>query len=539
MKPLDPRLVRRSRAVRRYLVAGVAIGLATTGAIIAQAVLIAVSVARLFHSESANGPILAVIACFGARAALHWTHEVVAARSAVAVKTELRGEIVNDLLDPRRQGPAPSSSRVITLLGPGLDSFDGYVGRFLPQLVLASIVPVLIIGAELFVDPLSGLIIGITLPLSIVFMVLIGLLTRDTLDKRWQSLERLGRHFADVLDGLVVLKIFGRRQERGLREVGDRHRRETVRALRVAFLSSLVLELVATLSVALVAVSVGLRVVDGHLTLQRALIVLLLAPEAYLPVRQLGTMFHDSTAGAEAVGDVLQLLDHNRHTGLAAPPDLARADLVIEDLVVQHDDRSGPALHLDAETIRPGEFVAVTGPSGSGKSTLFDVMLGFIAPASGRVTAGGVDLTTIDPDLWRRQIAWVPQFPGLVEGTVSDNVRMANTDATPAEVAVALRDVGAADLDPRRWLSESADDISAGERRRIAIARALLRVRTEGAALMLLDEPTAGLDAVREGAVLNALRALPVTVIVVAHRAEIIAAADRVLHLTARTVVAA
>ncbi|MCW2799215.1 MAG: cydD [Aeromicrobium sp.] len=539
MKPLDPRLIRRSRAVRRYLVVGVAIGLVTTVAIVAQAVLIAVSVGRLFHSQSVVGPILAVVACFGLRAALRWAHEVVASRSAVAVKSELRGEIVNDLLDPRRQGPAPSSSRVITLLGPGLDSFDGYVGRFLPQFVLASIVPVLVIGAVLVVDPLSGLIVGITLPLSIVFMVLIGLVTRDTLDKRWQSLERLGRHFADVLDGLVVLKIFGRRQERGLREVGDRHRRETVRALRVAFLSSLVLELVATLSVALVAVSVGLRVVDDDMTLQRALIVLLLAPEAYLPVRQLGMMFHDSTAGAEAVGDAFELLDHDRHAGWASSPDIARVDLIIESLVVEHDDRSAPALRLDAETIRPGEFVAVTGPSGSGKSTLLDVLLGFVAPTRGRVTVGTVDLCAIDPELWRRQIAWVPQFPGLIEGTVADNVRMANNDATPAQVSAALREVGAADLDPRRWLSESADDISAGERRRIAIARALLRVRTEGAALMLLDEPTAGLDATREGDVLNALRALPVTVIVVAHRPEIIAAADRVLRLTASTVVAA
>ncbi|MDX6275982.1 MAG: ATP-binding cassette, subfamily bacterial CydD, partial [Nocardioidaceae bacterium] len=289
----------------------------------------------------------------------------------------------------------------------------------------------------------------------------------------------------------------------------------------------------------LVAVSVGLRVVDGHMTLERALIVLLLAPEAYLPVRRLGTMFHDSTAGAEAVGDALNLLDHDRHDGWTTSPDVARVAVVIDSLVVQFDDRALPALDLASETIRPGEFVAVTGASGSGKSTLLDVLLGFVAPTRGRVTVGVVDLASVDPEQWRRQIAWVPQFPGLIEGTVADNVRMANTDATLVEVSAALRDAGATDLEPRRWLSESADDISAGDRRRIAIARALLRVRTEGAALMLLDEPTAGLDTVRESAVLNALRALPVTVIVVAHRPETIAAADRVLRLTASTAVSA
>ena len=179
----------------------------------------------------------------------------------------------------------------------------------------------------------------------------------------------------------------------------------------------------------------------------------------------------------------------------------------------------------------------MTGPSGSGKSTLLNVLMSFVVPTSGEVMLGDVGLGEIDPERWRRLIAWVPQVPGMVEGTVEENVRLANSAATSADVTLALRDAGASDLSPVRWISESAGDISAGERRRIAIARALLRVRTGGAVLMLLDEPTAGLDAIREGAVLNSLRALPVTVIVVAHRPETVAAADRAIRLTTRAVV--
>ncbi|MBC7631594.1 thiol reductant ABC exporter subunit CydD [Aeromicrobium sp.] len=533
MKPLDPRLLRRSHAVRRYLAIGVAIGVVTAVAIVLQAVLIADAVARLFSSEPAMAVAIAITACLAVRAALHWVHAVVSARAAVGAKAELRKEVVDDLLDPRRLGPAPRSSTVVTLLGPGFDAFDGYIGRFLPQLILSAVVPGLVVVVVLVADPLSALIIAVTLPLSIMFMVLVGLLTRDALDKRWSALEHLSRHFADVLDGLVTLKIFGRDQEKGLREVGERHRRETMRSLRLAFLSSLVLELVATLSVALVAVSVGLRVVDGNLTLQRALLVLLLAPEAYLPVRQLGTMFHDSTAGAEAVGEALELLEHERSTGQHEPPDITTAAITFDHLAVSFDDRNGPSLRLDDEVISPGEFVAIAGPSGSGKSTLLAVVLSFVAPTSGRVLLGGIELGDIDPDLLRRHVAWVPQFPALIEGTVASNVRLANTIGSDDDVKAALRDAGAGDLAPNRWISESADDVSAGERRRIAIARAFLRVRTEGAGLVLLDEPTAGLDAVREGAVISALRALPVTVIVVAHRAETIAAADRVVRLTA------
>ena len=539
MRPLDPRLVRRSHAVRRFLILAVLIGLATAVAVVAQTWLVGTVVARQFAGLPVLAVAIAVGCCFLLRAVLRWANAVVSARAATAVKEELRAEIVGDLVDPRRLGGAPNTTRIINLLGPGLDAFDGYVGRFLPQVVLATLVPPTIIVAIAWLDPLSAVIVGLTLPLVVVFMILVGLVTKDRVERRWRALDRLGRHFADVLDGLMVLKVFNRRQDSAIRDVGERHRRASMSALRVAFLSSLVLELVATMSVALVAVSVGLRVVNDQLSLETALIVLLLTPEVFLPVRQVGAMFHDSTEGAEAVAEALEVLDHPRHTGRATVPDLTTSDLVIRDLEVAVPGRDEPILHVANETIRAGEFVAITGPSGSGKSTLLSVLLSFTAPSSGDVLVDDVALSDIDPVLWRRQVAWVPQFPSFVDGTVAANVRLGNPAATDAEVDAALRDAGAGDLAPQRHVAEGAADLSAGERRRLAIARALLRVRTAGAHLLLLDEPTAGLDHDRETSVLAALRGLPVTVVVVAHRPETIASSDRAVRLGARSEVVA
>ncbi|WP_456697261.1 thiol reductant ABC exporter subunit CydD [Aeromicrobium sp. P5_D10] len=538
MAPLDPRLVRRSRGVRRLLVMSIALGLATAATVIAVAYCVAEVVARRFVDQPLAGLGVAIIVGLSVRALIAWLHTAVSARAAATVKAELRHEVVDDLLDPRRLGPRPSSSSVVALLGPGLDAFDGYIGRFLPQVVLSALVPPLVLVAIVSADVMSAVIIAVTLPMSIVFLVLVGLVTKDRIDRRWQALQRLGRHFADVLDGLTVLKVFGRRQEAGLREVGDRHRRETVRALRLAFLSSFVLELFSTLSVALVAVSVGLRVVEGHLALGPALFVLLLAPEAFAPIKRLGANFHDSTAGAEATVELLALLDHDRHSGVEPAPDLRGAQIVLDGVVVRHEGRTEPSLDIGHIRVQAGEFVAVTGPSGCGKSTLLSVLMGFERPTTGYVLVDDVDLASVDPASWRQQIAWVPQVPGLVAGTVEDNVRLGDAGSSRAEVVDALRDAGAADLALDRVVGETGDDISAGELRRLAVARAVLRVRRGDARLVLLDEPTAGLDTARETVVLRTLRDLRVTVIVVAHRPETIAVADRELRLNRRLVLA-
>ena len=539
MGPVDPRLLRRSRPARRFLVATVALGSVAAVAVVAQAWLVSDVVVGLVEGESTRaiatvaGLLAAVVA---ARGVLAWAQAAAGTRAAASVKAGLRHDLVDAVLEQRRVGAAPSSARVATLLETGLDALDGYVARFLPQVVLTAVVPVAVLLTLAVVDPLSALIVVLTLPLVVTFLVLVGLVTRDRLDHRWGELQRLGRHFSDVLAGLTVLTGFGRDSARGLREVGERHRRATMESLRTAFLSSLVLELFSTLSVALVAVAAGLRLVGGGLDLGTGLLVIVLAPEAYLPLRRLGTQFHDSTQGLAAADEALTLLDgpgaglRTGHFVVDGP-----APVTVQGLEVVHPGREQPALVLPAFTLLPGDFVAVTGPSGSGKSTLLSVLLGFAAPTAGAVRVGRHRLDELDPEAWRRQVAWVPQDPHLLAGTVADNVRLGDPDADDAQVRAALDDAGADDLAAERHVGEQGQSLSAGERRRVAVARALLRIRTGDAWLLLMDEPTAGLDAHRESTVLGTLCRLQetgdVTVVVVAHRAETVAAASRELRV--------
>ena len=516
--------------MRRHLIASVALGAATAALVIAISWFVAQLVALRFESSALTALPLAILAAYLIRAVIAWVHGVISERASSTVKKELRNEIVDDLVDPRRLGPRPSSSRLITLLGPGMNAFDGYIGRFLPQLALALIVPASIIVVVLFTDPLSALIITLTLPLIAVFMALVGMLTNEKVQRRWAAMERLGRHFADVLDGLIVFKVFGRKQEIGLDDIGQRHRKESMAALRMAFLSTFVLELVATISVALVAVSIGLRVVDGKMDLAPAMFVLLLAPEAYLPVRRVGILFHDSQEGATAAAEILDVLEHPHHTGsLPAPKTASR--IALTGLELTYPERETPALSIDSIEIQPGEKVAFYGPSGCGKSTALSVLLSFERPDQGQVHIGGIDLAEIDPVSWRQHIAWVPQAPRLVAGSLIDNVTLGQQDVPSAEVERALTDVGLTEFDRERVLSEHSRDVSAGERRRISLARALLRVRCGDAWLVLLDEPTAGLDAAREQDIVNSFAQLGVTLILVSHRPETLTLVDRVIEL--------
>ncbi|WP_370614888.1 thiol reductant ABC exporter subunit CydD [Mumia sp. Pv 4-285] len=546
---IDPRLVRRSRAVRSYLVVSVVLATVVAGLVVGQAWLVATVVSDGFEGSGATDAVITAVVALAAvvvgRALLGWLHAVVSARAAVEVKRQLRGEVVDRLLDgtPARLG-RPESSHVVTLLGPGLDKLDPYFAKYLPQLVLALTVPAVVVVAVFAADPLSGVTIAVTLPLVVVFMVLVGYLTRDRTERRWRALVRLSHHFSDVLDGLVVLKVFGRsrNQAKGIAEVGERNRHETMAALRLAFLSSFVLELVASISVALVAVSIGLRLVEGHMTLMTGLFVLVLAPDAYLPLRQVGAHFHDSAEGRAVADDVYTILDDPDGPAAAGRSeerttlDLAGATIAVDGVSVSYPGRSAPALAPTSLTLEPGTVLALTGPSGTGKSTLVDVLMGFTAPTAGRVTVRtaegrAYDLADLDPDTWRTGLAWVPQAPGVLAGTVAANVRLGAPDASDDEVLAALADAGATDLHPWRDLHEGGANLSAGERRRLAVARALVRVRCGGAAVMLLDEPTAGLDPATEARVRRTLREARVTVLVVAHRRALVEDADAVVAL--------
>jgi ABC-type transport system involved in cytochrome bd biosynthesis fused ATPase/permease subunit len=308
-------------------------------------------------------------------------------------------------------------------------------------------------------------------------------------------------------------------------------------SLRLAFLSSLVLELLATISVALVAVGVGLRLVDGKLGLETALLVLILAPEAYLPLRQVGAQFHASADGVAASEEVFRVLEtpvpvRGERTDV---PDLRVASLHLHDLTVQYPDRDAPALEGFNLDLLPGEVVALTGPSGAGKSTVLAALLGFVVPDRGVIVAGGSAADEFEATVWRRQLAWVPQRPGLRTGSIADNVRLGQPTATDDRVRQALAAAGAAELDPATPVGERGQLLSGGQQRRVALARALI---TE-APVLLLDEPTAGLDAEAEAAVIAGLRSTGRSVLMVAHRPALIAAADRVVEVGVRHLVTA
>ncbi|MCC6496010.1 MAG: thiol reductant ABC exporter subunit CydD [Propionibacteriaceae bacterium] len=536
--PIDPRLLRRARATRGYLVAGVAVGSTTAILTLGQAWLLSHSVADIFATGQLGTLAWAVgglAVVFGLKAVLAWLNEWLAQRASAAVKSQLRREVMAARID--RPLDAASSSSLVTLVTQGLDGLDGYFSKYLPQLLLAATVPLIIGVAVLSADLTSAIILALTLPLIPVFMALVGWTTEAITKRRWAVQTRLANHFADLIAGLPTLQVFGRAraQARGLLVTETQHRSETMRTLRVSFLSALVLELLATLSVAVIAVTVGFRVVFGDLDLATALFVLILAPEAYLPVRQVGVHYHDAADGLAAVDQAFALIDPP-----ADPPDPTLRPVVhhvggggvllgVHELTHTYPGGAAPALLPVSLEVRAGEIVALTGPSGVGKTTLLNAVMGFIAPTGGGVTGNGEPIGRLPQ--WRDHLAYVGQAPGLVSGTVADNVRLGFPHATDAAVADALRRAGAPDLPVDQPVGDDAEGVSAGERRRIAVARALLRVTLGRAKLLVLDEPTAGLDADTEAGLLHSLRQLGVAALVVTHRPAVLAEADRVVRL--------
>jgi ATP-binding cassette subfamily C protein CydCD len=553
MRPLDPRLLRHARATRGFLVLSAILGIAQTLAIIAQAVLLARILPAAFLNgaglPSLTGELtwLAVAICL--RAILAWAREVVAFRASAAVKSQLRKAVLRHLV---ALGPSWSASRgdgeLTSLATRGIDALDAYFAKYLPQLLLAVSVPPLVIVAMAQADWLSALIIVTTLPLVPLFMALVGWTTERAQQKQWDSLQRLSRYFLDVVDGLPTLRVFGRAQAQvaSVTAMTDRYRRETMKVLRISFLSSFVLELAATLSVALVAVSAGLRLNGGTVSLTTALLVLLLAPEAYLPLRQLGTNYHAAAEGMSAAGDLLDLLGiplPARSSGLL--PEIPSAGLVVENVRVTNSSRRSVILPLTSWRARSAEITAVVGPSGSGKSTLLSVLLGFTPGHDGHVLIGspdaGVLLDEVDLVTWREQVGWVPQRPALLAGTIADNVRLGTPTATELDVRRALDRAAAAELDPDRLVGEDGTGLSAGEGQRVALARAFCRAQAGGARWLLLDEPTSHLDSVAEAQVLDSLRELATEpgrercVVVVVHRPALAESADQVIRIGLQT----
>ncbi|TDW31520.1 thiol reductant ABC exporter subunit CydD [Cryobacterium psychrophilum] len=541
MRPLDPRLLRYATAARWFLVVGAMLGLAQTLVVVAFAwlltrtITLAIAGSRLDELVSTIAALAAVVV---ARAGLIWLLDLAASRGAAHVKSQLRAAVLDRLAE---HGPDWVGDRagagLATTVTTGLDALDNYFSRYLPQLLLTVIATPVLVLVMLLNDFASGLTVVIVLPLIPVFMVLIGKATQGVQKQQWTALQRLSIGFLDVVGGLGTLKIFGRegRQFTRIRTITEDYRTRTMKVLRVSFLSGFVLELAASLSVALIAVSVGLRLVDGSLALSVGLFVLLLAPEAFLPVQRVGAQFHAAAEGLAAAEDIFAILDD--HPRRAMLPDEADADGAARP--------PADALRLNAVTVRrdstvvidrmhaefsAGDITVVRGPSGAGKSTLVAALLGFV-PLDGSMTLGG---RAIAPAADRSWLAWCGQRPGLLRGTVHDNVTLGDARVHAGLVAQSLAWAGAAEIDPDTVLGANGDGLSGGQAHRVAAARAIYRAQAGNCRVVVFDEPSSALDADTEHDLVQGLRSLADQgriVIVVSHRRAVIAAADRVVLL--------
>ncbi|HZO79324.1 MAG TPA: thiol reductant ABC exporter subunit CydD [Solirubrobacteraceae bacterium] len=544
MRALDPRLLRRTKSARPLLALDTVLGIVAALAVLAQATLLARIIARAFYGASFRAlglDFILLVGAFTFRAACMWGMEVAGRRAAWDVLSELRLALAEKRL---RGAPIAvdgvEAGEVAAVSVQGIEGLEGYFARYLPQVVLASVIPLLVVAWVAVIDWESALIMLLTLPLVPVFMWLIGRYTEHRTRERWEALRHLSTHFLDVVRGLPTLRAFGRAEEEAgrIERVSDRYRATTMQTLRVSFLSGSVLELAATLGVALVAVAAGLRLVSGSLSLQAGLTVLILAPELYLPFRRLGAEYHASADGLAVAEQMFALLDAPEQVppgGLRRAPSPAEAPVRLAQVSFVYPSRAVPVLdRLDLE-LRPGETVALVGESGAGKSTLAALLLGLLAPSSGRLLVGSSDLSSCDLEEWRRLVAWVPQLPTLLHGSIADNVRLGDPRASAERVREACSLAGAHGFIPSlpdgydTIVGEGGHILSPGERRRIAIARAFLR----DAPLVILDEPTADLDSRGVGVVSDAIQRLQTgrTVLLIAHRIEVVRYADRVARL--------
>jgi ATP-binding cassette subfamily C protein CydD len=541
----------RARGSGGWVALATALGFAGGLLMIAQAALLA----RIIHGASIDNRglsdlhpyFLLLLGVICMRAGLGWAREVAGFRAGAQVRETVRMDLASHLM---RLGPFHSGRHASGALAGAMlehvESLHDFFALYLPQLALALVIPAAILVA---VFPLSwaagGLLMG-TAPLIPLFMILVGMGVESVSQRHHQALARMSAHFLDVLQGLPTLKLFGRsRAEAGrVARVSREFRQRTMKVMRVAFLSSAVLEFFACLSIALVAVYLGLGYLGylgfgfyGHaLTLENGLFILLLAPDFYLPLRELGTYYH---ARADAIGAAEEILkvfadQPPAQSGEAPAPRADRAPHIrFENVSLAYDSGRRPALVDTSFELVPGEKVILTGSSGEGKTTILNLLLGFLRPQNGRILVNETPIETFQPQQWHRLLAWIGQQPVLFHGTVRENILLGRPEATPLEVAAAARSARVIDFCRRlphgleTRVGEHGHGLSRGQAQRVALARAFLK----DAPLLFLDEPTASLDPENEKLVLSAIDELSRgrTVLLLTHRLGSAQRADRIL----------
>ena len=524
------------------------VSMSTLGALttIAQMILLSEIVNAVFLSHRGLAQVLLPLALLLGtlilRASLLWGREVTAQRAAIRFKASLRERVFAHLL---RLGPAWNSSErtgeLVAVVNEGIERLDAYISRYLPQRVLSVVVPLLILVVVLPVDWFSALLLLVTGPVIPLLMYLVGSYTEKRIQAQWDTLSRMSAHFLDVMQGLTTLKLFGRSQaqQERIAHISNRYRDKTLQVLRYAFLSGAVLEFMTMTAIGVIATTLGVRLLNHGIAFESAFLVLLLTPEFYRPLQELGVQRHAAMEGEASARRIFEILESpvpiEMPTAVEEPVPAGAITLDITDLSYTYPGKEGPALDHVELSLPANTCTALVGRSGAGKSTLVNLLMRFMDATSGTIAANGVPITALSPDRWRKYVALVPQRPYLFYGTLRENIRLARPEANDDELMQAAKLAGVtAFIDELldgfdTQVGEQGMQLSAGQAQRVAIARAILK----NAPILILDEPTSSLDPESEALIRQSLTTLALnrTVLVIAHRYNTIARADHVAVL--------